>query len=67
MKETHEDINTMIEHNVTPEIPEDFVPPFPLTTEEIKKKTKQEGEDFVQALLTLREEELRATDEIADE
>ena len=37
-----------------------------MTTEEIKKQTKQ-GQNFVQALLTLREEELRATDEIADE
>ena len=40
MEEIEEDINTMIENNVTPEIPEDFVPPFPLTTEEIKKQTK---------------------------
>ena len=37
MEEIEEDINTMIESNVTPEIPEDFVPLFPLTTEEIKK------------------------------
>ena len=66
MEEIEEDINTMIENNVTPEIPEDFVPPFPLTTEEIKKQTKQ-GENFVQPSLTLREEELKVTDEIADE
>ena len=46
----------MVENNMKPEIPEDFVPPFPLTTEEIKKQTKQEGENFVQVLLTLREE-----------
>ena len=53
----------MIENNVTPEIPEGFVPPFPLTTEEIKKQTKQEGENFVKASLTLKEEELRAAEE----
>ena len=67
MEEIEEDINTIIENKVTPEIPEDFVPPFPLTTEEIRKQTKQEGENFAQASLTLREEELRAADEIADE
>ena len=67
MQEIEEDISTMVENNVIPEIPEDFVPPFPLTTEEIKKQTKQEGENFVQASLTLREEELRAADEIANE
>ena len=67
MEEIEEDINTMIESNVTPEIPEDFVPMFPLTTEEIKKQTKQEGENFVQASSTLMEEELRAADEIANE
>ena len=55
MEEIEEDINTMIENNVTPEIPEDFVPMFPLTTEEIKKQTKQEDENFVQASLPLRE------------
>ena len=37
-----------------------------MTTEEIKKQTKQ-GKNFVQASLKLRKEELRATDEIADE
>ena len=63
MEEIEEDINTMIENNVTPEIPEGFVPPFPLTTEEIKKQTKQEGENFVQASLTLKQEELRAAEE----
>ena len=67
MKEIEEDINIMIENNVTPKIPEDFVPPFPLMTEEIKKQTKQEDENFVQALLTLREKELRVADEIANE
>ena len=67
LEEIGEDINTMTENNVTPEIPEDFVSPFPLTTEEIKKQTKQEGENFVRASLTLREGELRAADKIADE
>ena len=67
MEEIEEDINTMTENNVMPEIPEDFVPPFLLTTEEIKKQTKQKGENFVRASLTLREEELRVNDEIANE
>ena len=55
MEEIEEGINTIIENNVTPEIAEDFVPPFPLTTEEINKQTKQEVENFVQSSLTLRE------------
>ena len=67
MEEIEEDINTMVENNVAPKIPEDFVPPFALKTEEIKKQTKQEGENFVQASLMLREAELRAADKIVDE
>ena len=47
MEEIEEDINTMIKNYEQHEIPEDFVPPFPLTTDEIKKQTKQEGEDLV--------------------
>ena len=46
---------------------EDFILPFSLTTEEIKKQTKQEGKDFVQMQLIVNEDELRATKEIADE
>ena len=64
MEEIEEDINNMIENNKRPGMTEPFLSPFPLTTEEIKKQTKQEGEDFIQ---TLREEELRAVDEIANE
>ena len=67
MEEIKEDINSMIKKNERPETPESFVLPFPLATEEVKKQTKQEGRAFIQTLLTLREEELRATDEIADE
>ena len=66
MEEIKEDINNMIENNKRPEMPEPFVLPFMLTTDEIKEQTKQ-GEDFIQTLLTLREEELRAGGEIADE
>ena len=46
MEQIKEDINNMIKNNKRPEMPEPFGPPFPLTTEEIKEKTKQEGEDF---------------------
>ena len=67
MEEIKEDINNMIKNSETPEMPEPFVLPFLLMTEEIKEQTKQEGEDLIQTSLTLREEELRATDEIADE
>ena len=67
MEEIEEDINIMTENNLTPKIPEDFVLLFLMMTKEIRKQTKQEGENFVQALLTLREGELRAADEIADE
>ena len=67
MERIKEDINNMIKNNERPEMPELFVLPFPLTTEEIKEQTKQEGEDFIQTSLTLREEELRAADETADE
>ena len=66
MEEIKEDINNMIENNKRPEMPEPLVLPFILTTDEIKEQTKQ-GEDFIQTLLTLREEELRAGGEIADE
>ena len=63
MEEIKEDINNMIKNSETPEMPEPFVLPFLLMTEEIKEQTKQEGEDLIQTSLTLREEELRATDE----
>ena len=66
MERIKEDINNMIKNNERPEMPELFVLPFPLTTEEVKEQTKQEGEDFIQTLLTLREEELRTADEIAN-
>ena len=38
-----------------------------MTTEEIKEQTKQEDENFIQTSLVLREEELRAADEMANE
>ena len=47
--------------------PIDFIPPTPLTSEEIKKQTREEDENFIETLLALREEELKAADEIADE
>ena len=67
MEKIEEDINTMIKNYEQPEIPEDFVPPFPLTTDEIKKQTKQEGEDLVQMQVAVREEGLTSADEITDE
>ena len=38
-----------------------------MTTEEIKEQTKQEDENFIQTSLVLREEKLRAPDEMANE
>ena len=67
MEEIKEHINNIIENNKRPEMPEPFVLSFLLATEEIKEQTKQEGENFIQTLLTLREEELRAAGEIANE
>ena len=57
----------MIVRNEGPEIPEDFVPPYPLTEEESKEQVKQEGEDLLQMHLTVNEDELRAADEVANE
>ena len=37
MDEIKEDIDVMIESNERPKIPESFVPPVPLTAEEIKE------------------------------
>ena len=64
LDEIKEDIDVMIENNERPEIPESFVPPVPLTTEEIKEKTKQKDKNFIQTSLAFREKELRAADEI---
>ena len=64
MDEIKEDIDVMMENNERPEIPESFVPPVPLTTEEIKEKTKQKDKNFIQTSLAFREKELRAADEI---
>ena len=40
MEEIKQDINNMIDHKERPEMPEHFVLPFLLTTEEIKEQTK---------------------------
>ena len=64
MDEIKEDIDVMIENNERPEIPESFVPPVPLTTEEIKEKTKQKDKSFIQTSLAFREKKLRAANEI---
>ena len=64
LDEIKEDIDVMIENNERPEIPESFVPSVPLTTEEIKEKTKQKDKNFIQTSLAFREKELRAADEI---
>ena len=66
MDEIKEDIDVMIENNERPEIPESFVLPVRLTTEEIEEQTKQEDENFIQTSLAFREEKLRAADEIAN-
>ena len=67
MEKIEQDINEMTAKNEEPEIPEDFVPFYPLTEEEIKEQVKQEGEHLLQMQLTVNEDELRAADEVADE
>ena len=67
MGKIEQDISDMMAKNEEPEILEDFVPPYPLTEEEIKEQVKQEGEDLLQMQLTVNEDELRAADEVADE
>ena len=67
MEEIQENVDDMIKKDIIPEIPVDFIPPTPLTSEEIEKKTREEDENFVETLLAFREEELKAADEIADE
>ena len=67
MEKIEQDMNEMIAKNQEPEIPEDFVPPYPLTEEEMKEQFKQEGEDLLQMQFTVNEDELRAADEVADE
>ena len=57
----------MIKKGIVPELPVDFIPPTPLTSEETKKQTREEDENFIEASLAFREEELKAADEIADE
>ena len=45
MKEIQEDVDDMIKKDVIPEIPVDFIPPTPLTSKEIKKQSREEGEN----------------------
>ena len=45
MEEIQEDVDDMIKKDVIPEIPVDFVPPTPLTSKEIKKQSREEGEN----------------------
>ena len=67
MEEIQENVDDMIKKDIIPEIPVDFIPPTPLTFEEIEKQTREEDENFVETSLAFREEELKAADEIADE
>ena len=41
MEKIKQDINEMIIKNEEPEIPDDFVPPYPLTEEEIKEQERE--------------------------
>ena len=62
MEEIQENVDDMIKKDIIPEIPVDFIPPTPLTSEEIEKQTREEDENFVETLLVFREEELKAAD-----
>ena len=67
MEEIQENVDDMIKKDIIPEIPIDFILPTPLTSEEIKKQTREGDENFIETSLAFREEELKAADEIADE
>ena len=56
----------MIKKDIIPKIPVDFILPTPLTSEEVKKQTREEDEKFIETLLAFRQEELKAADEIVD-
>ena len=47
MGEINKDIDVMIENNERPEIPEFFVVPILLTTEEIQQQTKPKDKNFI--------------------
>ena len=47
MGEINKDIDVMIENNERPEIPESFVVPILLTTEEIQQQTKLKDKNFI--------------------
>ena len=67
MEEIQENVDDVIKKDIIPEIPVDFILPTPLTSEEIKKQTREEDENFIETAVAFREEELKAADEIADE
>ena len=46
---------------------QDFPPPYPSTEEEIEEQVKQEGKELLQMQLKVNEDELRASNEVADE
>ena len=62
MEEIQENVDDMIKKDIIPEIPVDFILPTPLTSEEIKKETREENENFIETSLAFREEELKAAD-----
>ena len=67
MEEIQENVDDMIKKDITPEIPVDFIPPTPLTSEEIRKQTREEDENFIETSLAFREVEFKAADEISNE
>ena len=50
-----------------PEIKPDYTPPPLLTTDKIFKNTTKKNEDFIQTSLTIRDDEIKAEKEIADQ
>ena len=47
MEEIQENVDDMIKKDIIPEIPIDFILPTPLTSEEIKKQTREEDENLL--------------------
>ena len=47
MEEIQKNVDDMIKKDIIPKIPVDFILPTPLTSEEVKKQTREEDEKLL--------------------
>ena len=66
-KKIQDEINEIMVSDEKPEIPPDYIPPPLLIADEILNETTKRNEEFIKTSLAIRDEEIKAENEIADQ